>query len=83
MLLTVPTFELILSLALIGIVCELCGRISNELEEICDIITRLNWYLMPCKVQMDLLIILGNLQQPVDFDCFGSLKCNRETFKKV
>lgn len=83
MVLVVPAIELFVAFVLVFISCELAGRISVEFEQIYDIITNSNWYLFPVPVKKVLPTILINAQQEVYFECFGSIPCNRDTFKRV
>ena len=75
--------ELIVTLALLFLLCELCGRVSSQFDDICNLINRFDWYLLPLEIQQLLPFIIANAQQSVDFPCFGSFACNRELFKKV
>lgn len=79
----VPIFELFVSLGMVFISCELAGRLSNKFEEICSDFEQINWYLFPLEMQKFLPFVLENAQKPVDFECFGSIPCDRETFKRV
>lgn len=65
------------------ITCEVFGRISSKFDDINDIMNQYEWYFFPLNVQKILPIILIYAQQPVNIYCFGSIACNRETFKKV
>lgn len=65
------------------LVCELCQRISNGCEGFNDKIDQFKWYLFPAKIQRALPAIIINVQQPVYVECFGSIACDRETFKRV
>lgn len=76
-------FELLLTLMCLFTTCELSGRLSCEFDDINDRINEFNWYSFPLEMQRLLPIIMANTQQPVDFYCFGSSKCNRDTIKKV
>lgn len=68
---------------LVFTVCELCQRISKSFLKINAIVDQLNWYLFPKNVQKMMLIISIMVQQSVDVECFGSIACNRDTFKRV
>lgn len=70
-------------LPILIIMCELPGRISNEFDHIYDQVDQSDWYLFSSEMQQMLIVIMGNAQQEVDFQCFGSLICNRATFKRV
>lgn len=63
--------------------CEVYGMISSEFDTINDVIDQFDWYLFPINVQKALPMILLNVQQPIDINFFGSIRCNRETFRKV
>ena len=63
--------------------CELGERLMNEYEDIEYVISQLNWYLLPAKIQKTLPIIINNAQQAVDVQCFGSMNICRESFQKV
>lgn len=76
-----PVLELVVSFLLVFISCELIGRINYGFEAIGNI--QHEWYLFPSNVQKMLPLILLYAQQPVNINCFGSIPCNRETFKKV
>lgn len=65
------------------IVCELCERGGNLFNEIDHVVGRLSWYNLPYKAQSMLPTILMMTQRPFKLECFGSIACNRETFKKV
>ena len=65
------------------VTCELAGRMSNEFDDINDSIGQFDWHSFPLKMQKILPTIIQNAQQPVGFECFGSVMCNRETFQKV
>lgn len=71
------------TLFILFITCELGGQISSDFDGINDQINQFDWYLCPLKVQKILPPIMANLQQPVEFKCFGSFACNRDTFKAV
>lgn len=79
----VPMVELFWSFGLVFIDCELASRISNEFDNIDYLIGQFDWYLFPYEVRKMLPLFMMNAQQEVGFICFGSLMCNRETFKKV
>lgn len=65
------------------IVCDIGERASGAFSEISDIIYQFHWYLLPAEIQQMLPSIIYFAQQPVDFVCFGSITCSRESFKKV
>lgn len=79
----IPVVELFWSFGLVFITCELAGQIGNQFDDMDYLIEQFNWYWFPLEVQRVLPILILNGQQPVGFECFGSIMCNRETFKKV
>ena len=81
--LIIPILELEGSFILVFITCEIFGKISNDFDTISDIMDQFKWYLFPVEVQRILPTILMHAQQPVNINCFGSIPCNRETFKQV
>lgn len=64
-------------------VCELGQRMTNECEDIDDEIEAFEWNLFSLEIQKMLLIILLEVQQPVELLIFGSTYGLRETFTKV
>lgn len=63
--------------------CELCNRLSIGFDDINGIIDEFDWHLFPIRMKKALLIVMMNAQEPVEFSCFGSFSCNRDTFKKA
>lgn len=82
-MLIVSFIELIDPVLSVFIVCEIFERISGKFESINAMINQYEWYLFPTRLQKLLPIVLFHAQQPVSVKCFGSIPCNRETFKKV
>lgn len=82
-MLILPLLELASSFVLVFVTCEIIGRITNEFEEVNDIMDQYEWYLFPLEIQKMLSMILIHAQQSVEIHCFGSTPCDRETFKKV
>lgn len=68
---------------LVFVVCELCQRASYFFIEINSSIDILDWYLFPINVQKIMPTLLIMAQQPVEIECFGSIVCDRDTFKRV
>lgn len=79
----VPIFELLVSFGMVFFSCELAGRLSNKFDEICAEFEQIDWYLLPLKMQRIFPFVLQNAQESVDFECFGSIPCDRSTFKRV
>lgn len=65
------------------IACELCERAGYLFDEIDDMIGQLDWYNFPYEIRKILPFMLIMAQKPFRIECFGSIACNRETFKKV
>lgn len=63
--------------------CEIAERLSIAYEEINNKIDQFDWHLFPVEIQRILPIIMIQTQQSAEVLCFGSIACNRETFKKV
>lgn len=72
-----------MAVVLVFINCELGQKITDAYEQVEITIERSDWYLFPIKTQQMLPMIIANAQQPVELECFGSMKCNREMFKNV
>lgn len=83
MALFTPIFDLFFTLVILCTVCELAGKMGSEFETFNDQIDQFDWYLMPLEIQKMLPLIMMDSQQEVGFTCFGSIMCNRETFRKV
>ena len=83
MMLFLSIYELLFTYMAVFILCELCERLTNRFVEINDLVDQFDWYLLPFEIQQLLPMIMANTQQPLDIVCFGSLLCNRDTFKKV
>lgn len=83
MILITPVFVLFFAFVMVGLTCELCGRISYRFDEIDYIIKDFKWYLFPLKIRKTLPTIMINAQQAVYVECLGSIPCDRETLKKV
>ena len=68
---------------IVFIACEIAQRLSNEVDEIYDVVDQFKWYRFPNKTKQLMPMIVLFVQQPVSIDCFGSIKCHRETFQQV
>lgn len=69
--------------ATVFIACEIGQQMNDAFEKIYFTVTRFKWYLFPIEIRRLLPIIMANAQQPVSLECFGSIICSREVFKKV
>lgn len=56
---------------------------SGTFAEINDVYDQFAWYLIPCKAQHMLMILLIVVEKPVELRVFGSNTCGRITFKNV
>lgn len=63
--------------------CELGERSSDAFDEIVEKIYQLEWYSFVKEMRQMLPLIINVAQQPVEIECFGTISCSRETFKKV
>lgn len=64
-------------------VCDLSERMSNSFVSVGGLVDQFNWYNFTDDTQRMLLIIFIDVHEPVVFNCFGSVTCSRESFKKV
>lgn len=83
LMLTVLIFEICYAFGIVYTTCEIGERLCGSFNKISVVIDRLNWYLLPIKVQKMLHVIILIVQCPVTLECFGSISCLREAFKKV
>lgn len=82
-MLLVLIVEIVYQFGAVFVVCEIGEQLKNVFIQIDDLFEQLKWYLFPINVQQLLPIIIANVQQESTINCFGSLPCARETFKKV
>lgn len=68
---------------MVAIACELGERMSGAFEKIDVTIEKFDWYLFPIGVKRMLPMVMAGTQQPVALECFGSIACSREVFRKV
>lgn len=71
------------SLLVVFLVCELGQRASDSFTKISYTIDEFDWHLFPYEIQKLLPTILIVTQKLVAQECFGSILCSRNTFKKV
>lgn len=83
MLLLISIHNMFWAFALVFTACELGERVRNEFEGVCFLIGQLKWYLFPLNSRQLVPTIMINSQHPVEFKCFGSISCSRESFRKV
>lgn len=75
--------ELLFTLTLLFVSCELGNRMSNEFEYINDQIHQFDWHMLSLETQQLLPIITMSVDQPIGIPCIGSIMCNLNTFKTV
>lgn len=68
---------------MVFVCCELCQRMSDKYDEIDDTFGQFCWYRFPDEMKRMLPMVILFIQQPIVIECFGSIACNRETFKNV
>lgn len=64
-------------------VCEFGEKLSGTFEEINDVYDQFAWYSLPYDVQRILSTLVAVAQKPFEIRVFGSILCDRITFKKV
>lgn len=82
-MLSITIFEIFYAFGALLIACEVCQRVNIAFEECGDMVVQFEWYLFPIDIQRMLPLILNYMQQPIEIKCFGSVTCDRETFKFV
>lgn len=75
--------DLIWSFGAVSVCCELCERALYAFGSVNDEFSQLDWYLFSIKTQKTFLQIETNAQKPPQFQCFGSLTCERVVMKHV
>lgn len=82
-MLSIIMIQIAYTFGVLFIACELGQRTTLALNDCCDVINQFDWYLLPADIQRLLPIIINCAQQAVDIKCYGSVACNRETFRYV
>lgn len=72
-----------IAFGIVLVVCELAQRACDYFNDIDQMVIQWKWYLLPNGVQRLLPMIMMNVQQPVELECFGRISCNRETSSRV
>lgn len=75
--------EIVYAFGTLFVACELCDRLAIAFEETGEMFEQLDWYLFPIEIQRIMQMSLIFTQQPFAVYCFGSITCDRETFKSV
>lgn len=79
----ITMIEVIYAFGILFIACELFQRISLAFDGCNDTISQLKWYLFPVKLQPMMPVIINASQKSIEIKCFGSMACDRESFKYV
>lgn len=80
---TMLVIQICCSFGIVFFMCEMGHRISSQFDDICDVIHQFKWYSFPIELKRILSLIILDAQQPVAINCFGSIMCDRDSFKKV
>lgn len=83
MKLIVIGYEGVYSFGLLFISCETCHQLSNAFEECGETFDQFTRYAFPVNIQRNMPLVINFGQQPVEFYCFGSIACTRDTYKRV
>lgn len=75
--------EILLTLTIILIFCEVGHNVSNMFDELDYEIGQTKWYSMPIKIQQISRMITCAVQKPVILDGFGSIVGSRVMFHQV
>lgn len=76
-------YETFVSFALLFLFCELGERVGNGFNGISNMFDEFDWHLLSIENQKNLPTILAMAHIEMQFCCFGSICCVRETFEKV
>lgn len=82
-MIVVVILDTVCVVGLVFFTCEIGQRFSSKFNDISDAINEFKWYSFPLELQRVLPLIILDAQQPVAIKCFGSMMCERDTFKKV
>lgn len=83
MILMFLLYQLGYSFVFVFIASEFGHSISTAFIEIDYEIGQFDWYKFPMEMRKILPILLMVTQKPLTLEVFGSITCERETFKKV
>lgn len=61
------------------------GKLASEsYEKMCDcIFFKLNWYEFPIELQKYVIVMIANMQKPINYHGFGIINLDLETFARV
>lgn len=76
-------FDANITFVSVFIACELGQCASNVFCDINALIDQYQWYRFPRKTKQMLPVTMIIVQKPVSIECFGSISCCHDTFKRV
>lgn len=76
-------FQLSWSFILVFIYCDFGGKVSNEFNDIYEVVCSLDWHSFPIEIQKMMPNIIIAVQKPVLVRGFGNISCTRTVFQKV
>lgn len=65
------------------VMCECGERVSAAFGEYEDLLMQCDWHLLPHDIHRLYLTFIVDVQQPINFHCYGGILCTRDIFKKV
>lgn len=83
LLLLISIHNMFWAFMLVFTACELGERVRSEFDGVRFLVDQLKWYLFPYRFRPLVPTIVANAQNPVEFKCFGSISCSRESFQTV
>lgn len=75
--------EIVYAFGALFVACELCQHLNIAFEECGEMFEDIDWYMLPIDIQQRLPLLLNFTQQSFEVTCFGSIACDRDTFKSV
>lgn len=75
--------QILITYCVIFIICELGERVTNEFDDVDNVVCELNWYLFPLNIQKMLPIAMIGTVKPVIIRGYGNCMSTREAFKNV
>lgn len=82
-MLLVTVFCTFYAYSLTFIACENGEQMTSAFDEILCVIGDFSWYRFPIEIQQMLPLLMIDAQKEVALECFGSVSCSRNDFKKV
>lgn len=79
----VTVFCTFYAFSLTFIACENGEQMTNAFDEIHCVIDQFCWYRFPMEIKRMLPVLINAAQKEVTIECFGSVSCSRDAFKKV